>query len=161
MIMVKKLSVDELLAKATKPKELAMKYHPFYKGKLEVMPKVPIRTFQDFSIWYTPGVAEPCKAIQKNREEVYEHTNKANFVAVVSDGTRVLGLGNIGPEAGLPVMEGKALIFKYLGGVDAFPICLGTKTAEDIITAVKWLQPTFGDINLEDIQKPKCYYILE
>jgi len=159
--VTKKLSVEDLLAKANKPKELAMKYHPFYAGKIQIAPKVPIRTFQDFSIWYTPGVAEPCKDIHKNRNEVYTHTNKSNFVAVVSDGTRVLGLGNIGAEAGLPVMEGKALLFKYLGGVDAFPICLGTVDAENIISAVKWLTPTFGGINLEDIQKPKCYYILE
>lgn len=159
--MFKTLSIEELLAKANKPKEFAMKYHPLYVGKIQVAPKVPIRTFQDFSIWYTPGVAEPCKDINKNKDAVFEHTNKSNFVAVVSDGSRVLGLGNVSPEAGLPVMEGKALLFKYLGGVDAFPICLDTKNAEDIITAVKWLQPTFGGINLEDIQKPKCYYILE
>ncbi len=159
--MAKKLNVEDLLAKANKPKEFAMKYHPFYTGKIQIAPKVPIRTFQDFSIWYTPGVAEPCKDIYKNRNEVYTHTNKSNFVAVVSDGTRVLGLGNIGAEAGLPVMEGKALLFKYLGGVDALPICLGTVDAENIISVVKWLTPTFGGINLEDIQKPKCYYILE
>jgi malate dehydrogenase (oxaloacetate-decarboxylating) len=159
--MAKKLSVENLLAKANKPKELAMKYHPFYAGKIQVVPKVPIRTIHDLSIWYTPGVAEPCKDIHKNRSAVYKHTNKSNFVAVVSDGTRVLGLGNIGPEAGLPVMEGKALLFKYLGGVDAFPICLGTDDAENIISAVKWITPTFGGINLEDFQKPKCYYILE
>ncbi len=159
--MSKKLSVEDLLARANKPKEFAMKYHPFYAGKIQIVPKVPIRTVQDFSIWYTPGVAEPCKDIHKNGNKVYTHTNKSNFVAVVSDGTRVLGLGNIGAEAGLPVMEGKALLFKYLGAVDAFPICLGTVEAENIISAVKWLTPTFGGINLEDIQKPKCYYILE
>jgi malate dehydrogenase (oxaloacetate-decarboxylating) len=159
--MTKKMNVKDLLVKANKPKELAMKYHPFYTGKLQVAPKVPIRTFQDFSVWYTPGVAEPCKDIHKTENKVYEHTNKSNFVAVISDGTRVLGLGNIGAEASLPVMEGKALLFKYLGGVDAFPICLGTDKAENIISAVKWLTPTFGGINLEDIQKPKCYYILE
>lgn len=160
-VVAKKLDVEALLAKANQPKEFALKYHPFYAGKIQVAPKVPIRTFQDFSIWYTPGVAGPCKDIHDNKNDVYKHTNKSNFVAVVSDGSRVLGLGNIGAEAGLPVMEGKALLFKYLGGVDAFPICLGTNDAENIISAVKWLTPTFGGINLEDIQKPKCYYILE
>ena len=156
-----KVTKEELLAKAYKPAELALKYHPFYRGKIEVTLKAPVRTFDDFAIWYTPGVADPCKVIQKDREAVYEYTNKWNTVAVVSDGTRVLGLGNIGPEAGLPVMEGKALLFKYLGGVDAFPICLATTNPEEIITAVKWIQPAFGGINLEDIEHPKCFYILE
>jgi len=154
-------SVEELLKKAKLPAQLAMKYHPFYRGKIEVIPKAPIRTFDDFAIWYTPGVAEPCKAINKDKELVYEYTNKWNTVAVVTDGTRILGLGDIGPEAGYPVMEGKALLFKYLGGVDAFPICLDTKNADEIITAVKWLQPSFGGINLEDIEQPKCFYILD
>ena len=154
-------NVEELVKKAKKPGELALKYHPFYQGKIEVIPKCPVRTFDDFAIWYTPGVAEPCKIINKNIEAVYELTNRWNTVAVVSDGTRVLGLGNIGPEAGMPVMEGKAVLFKYLGGVDAFPICLGTKNADEIITAVKWLQPSFGGINLEDIEQPKCFYILD
>jgi len=154
-------NVDELLKKAKKPAELALKYHPFYQGKIEVIPKCAVRTFDDFSIWYTPGVAEPCKVINKNKDAAYELTNKWNTIAVVSDGTRVLGLGDIGPEAGLPVMEGKALLFKYLGGVDAFPICLATKDPDDIITAVKWLQPSFGGINLEDIAQPKCFYILD
>jgi malate dehydrogenase (oxaloacetate-decarboxylating) len=159
--MSEKLTVKELLAKAEKPKELAMKYHPFYRGKLEVAIKTPITSFQDFSVWYTPGVAEPCMDIHRDKNKVYEHTNKWNFVAIVTDGTRVLGLGNIGPEAGMPVMEGKALLFKYLGGVDAFPICLGTKDPEEIINVVKWISPTFGGINLEDFEKPKCYYILD
>ena len=114
-------TVEELLAKAEQPSKDAMKLHPFYKGKVEIVPKCCIRSFDDFAIWYTPGVAAPCKDIAKNPEKVFEHTNKKNFVAVVSDGTRVLGLGDIGPEAGLPVMEGKAILFKYLGGVDAFP----------------------------------------
>jgi len=156
-----KLSVEELLAKAEKPKELAMRYHPFYKGKIAVTPKAPVRTVDDFAIWYTPGVAEPCRAIQRDKALVDEYTNKWNAVAVVSDGTRVLGLGDIGPEAGLPVMEGKAMLFKYLGGVDAFPICLDTKEPDEIIQAVRWLQPSFGGINLEDIAKPKCFYILD
>jgi malate dehydrogenase (oxaloacetate-decarboxylating) len=106
-------------------------------------------------------VAEPCLAIKANKERVYELTSKWNTIAVVSDGTRVLGLGDIGPEAGLPVMEGKALLFKYLGGVDAVPICLDTKDPDEIIQAVKWLQPSFGGINLEDISSPKCFYILD
>lgn len=152
---------EELLDRAKKPAQEAMRLHPFYQGKIEVAPKCVIRDFGDFAIWYTPGVAAPCRAIAEDKELVYEHTNKWNTVAVVSDGTRVLGLGDIGPEAGLPVMEGKALLFKYLGGVDAIPICLDTKEPEEIITAVKWLQPSFGGINLEDISQPKCFHILE
>jgi len=159
--LTKTVSLEELLAKAQKPSEDAMKLHPFYRGKLSVMPKCCIRNFDDFAIWYTPGVAAPCKDIYNNPEKVYEHTNKANFVAIVSDGTRVLGLGNIGPEAGLPVMEGKAILFKYLGGIDAFPICIDAHEPEDIITFCKWLTPTFGGINLEDISKPKCFHILD
>lgn len=159
--MSNEIDVEALKRKAEKPKKLAMKYHPFYKGKVGVGLKAPVRDFHDFDIWYTPGVAGPCMDIYHNPEKVYEHTNKGNFVAVVSDGTRVLGLGDIGPEAGLPVMEGKGMLFKYLGGVDAFPICLNTKDPEEIITAVKWLTPSFGGINLEDISKPKCYYILD
>jgi len=159
--MTKKSTVEELLAKAKKPAKLAMAYHPFYEGKVQVMPKCAIRGPYDFAIWYTPGVAAPCRAIKENPELVFTHTNRWNYVAVVSDGTRVLGLGDIGPEAGLPVMEGKALLFKYLGGVDAFPICLGTKDPDNIVTACKWLEPTFGGINLEDIAKPKCFYVLD
>src|SRR6056297_2767243 len=119
------LSKEELIAKAKKPAEDAMKLHPFYKGKMQTALKCCVRNVKDFAIWYTPGVAAPCKAIKENMELSYEYTNRANTVAVVSDGTRVLGLGDIGPEAGMPVMEGKALLFKYLGGVDAFPICVG------------------------------------
>jgi len=158
---VEKTDVEKLLAKAYEPARLAKIYHPYYEGKIEVVPKCPIRDFNDFSIWYTPGVAEPCKLIHNNKEEVYHQTNKWNNVAIVTDGTRVLGLGDIGPEAGLPVMEGKALLFKYLGGVDAFPICLNTKDMEKIIETVKILQPTFGGINLEDIAQPKCFRILD
>ena len=149
------------MEKAKKPALDAMKLHPFYRGKMEVVPKCVIRDFNDFAIWYTPGVAEPCKAIAKDERLVYDYTNKWNMVAVVSDGTRVLGLGDIGPKAGLPVMEGKSILYKYLGGVDAFPICLGTKDPDEIITAVKWLQPSFGGVNLEDISQPKCFRILD
>jgi len=158
---MKEVTVEELLAKAEQPAKDAMRLHPFYKGKIEVIPKCRIRDFNDFAVWYTPGVADPCKEIKKDKEKVYEMTNKGNFVAVVSDGSRVLGLGDIGPEAGLPVMEGKALLYKYLGGVDAFPICVGTKDPDHIIQLVKWLQPTFGGVNLEDISHPKCFYILD
>lgn len=155
------LTVEELLAKAKKPGQDAMKLHPFYKGKISVIPKCCIRDFQDFAIWYTPGVAEPCKAIKADPEAVYEHTNKGNTIAVVSDGTRVLGLGDIGPAAGLPVMEGKAILFKYLGGVDVFPLCIGTKDTEKIIEWIKCLEPTVGGINMEDFSQPKCFYILD
>jgi len=156
-----KVSKEELLRKANKPAEDAMQLHPFYKGKVEVSPKCCIRDINDFAIWYTPGVAAVCKDIQAHPEKVYEHTNKGNMVAVVSDGTRVLGLGDIGPEAGLPVMEGKGLIFKYLGGVDAFPICLATKDPAEIIRTVQLLAPSFGGVNLEDIAQPKCFDILD
>ena len=152
---------EQLLAKAQKPSADAMRLHPFYKGKIQITSKVPVRDVNDFSIWYTPGVAAPCKDIQAHPEKVWEHTNRGNLIAVVSDGTRVLGLGDIGPEAGLPVMEGKALLFKYLGGVDAVAICLGTKDPDLFIQTVKLLQPSFGGINLEDIEKPKCFRILD
>ncbi len=152
---------EELLRKADAPNRVANKYHDFYHGKMQTVPKCVIRSFDDFAIWYTPGVAEACKAIRRNPEKVFDYTNRGNTVAIVNDGTRVLGLGNIGAEAGLPVMEGKALLFKYLGGVDAFPISLNTQNAEDIINVCKWIQPSFGGINLEDIEKPKCFYILD
>ncbi len=155
------LTKEELIAKAQKPNADAMKLHPFYRGKIEVSPKCCVRDFDDFAIWYSPGVAAPCKDIAKNPETVYEHTNKANMVAVVSDGTRVLGLGDIGALASIPVMEGKGLLFKYLGGVDAFPICLDTKDPDEIIRTVEILQPCFGGVNLEDISQPKCFYILD
>ena len=157
---MKQVNEKQLIEKANKPGKDAMLLHPFYRGKIEVVPKCRIKDFNDFAIWYTPGVAEPCKEIKKYPHKVYDYTNKWNTVAVVSDGTRVLGLGDIGPEAGLPVMEGKSLLFKYLGGVDAYPICLDTKDPDEIIQAVKWLKPSFGGINLEDIEKPKCFYIL-
>ena len=159
--LTKTISLEELLAKAKKPGEDAMVLHPFYHGKISIVPKCCIRDFNDFAIWYTPGVAEPCRDISRDPQKVYEHTNKGNLVAIVSDGTRVLGLGDIGPEAGLPVMEGKAILFKYLGGIDAFPICLDTKEPEKIIETTLLLQPSFGGINLEDIAQPKCFYILD
>jgi len=157
----KKFTKEELIAKANKPSEDAMKMHPFYKGKIEITPKACIRTYDDFAIWYTPGVAAVCKDIQKNPDKVFEYTNKGNTVAVISDGTRILGLGDIGPEAGMPVMEGKAMLFKYLGGVDAVPICLNTKKPDEIIKTVTYLEPCFGGINLEDIEQPKCFYVLD
>jgi malate dehydrogenase (oxaloacetate-decarboxylating) len=159
--MEEKVTKEELLAKARKPAQDAMRMHPYYRGKIEIVPKCVIRDVNDFAIWYTPGVADPCKDIERNPEAAYRHTNKGNMVGIVTDGTRVLGLGDIGPLAGLPVMEGKALLFKYLGGVDAFPICLDTKDPDEFIKTVKYLCPTFGGINLEDIENPKCFYILE
>jgi len=155
------LNIEELLAKAEQPSADAMRLHPFYRGKVEVALKARVRDFNDFAIWYTPGVAAPCRAIAEDPELVYEHTHKWNTVAVVSDGTRVLGLGDIGPKAGLPVMEGKALLFKYLGGVDAWPIMLDTKDPDKIIETVLLIQPGFGGINLEDISQPKCFRVLD
>jgi malate dehydrogenase (oxaloacetate-decarboxylating) len=156
-----KVDTEELLKKASRWSKIAPPYHAFYQGKVEVMPKCAIRSLQDFSIWYTPGVAQVCRDIEKDPELAFEGTSKWNYLAVVSDGTRVLGLGDIGGQAGMPVMEGKALIFKYLGGVDAFPICLSTKDPDEVIQAVKWIEPSFGGINLEDFSKPKCFYILD
>lgn len=155
------MNVEELLAKAKKPSAAAMKLHPFYRGKIETTLKCTVHSFDDFAIWYTPGVAAPCRAIEANPELVYEYTNKWNTVIVVSDGTRVLGLGDIGPKAGLPVMEGKALLYKYLGGVDGIPIMLDTKDPDAIINTVLMLQPGFGGVNLEDLAQPKCFYILD
>ncbi len=155
------LNVEELLAKAQQPSADAMVLHPFYKGKVETALKCCVRDFHDFAIWYTPGVAAPCRAIAEDPELVYEHTHKGNTVAVVSDGTRVLGLGDIGPKAGLPVMEGKALLYKYLGGVDAWPIMLDTKDPDQIIQTVLLIQPGFGGVNLEDLSQPKCFRILD
>lgn len=154
-------SVEELLSKARKPALISSQMHRFYEGKMQVMPKCPINSPNDFAVWYTPGVASPCKEIQANPEKSFELTNRWNSVAVVSDGTRVLGLGNIGPEAAMPVMEGKAMLFKYLGGVDAVAICLRTKDPDEIVRTCELLEPSFGGINLEDIEKPKCFHVLE
>ncbi len=154
-------AIQDLLAKAQEPTRIAEKYHAYYHGKMSTLPKCSVRDLDDFSIWYTPGVAAPCRAIQENPEKIYSLTNKGNTVAVISDGSRVLGLGNIGPEAGLPVMEGKCLLFKYLGGVDAVPIMLDINTPDEFIDTVLRLQPGFGGINLEDISQPKCFTILD
>lgn len=140
-------------------REEALKLHKDNQGKLAVTGKVPLRDANDLSLAYSPGVAEPCLEIHKEKDTVYDYTAKGNFVAVVSDGTAVLGLGNIGPEAAMPVMEGKAVLFKSFAGVDAFPICLGTTDTEEIIRTVKLLEPTFGGINLEDIAAPACFEI--
>ncbi len=139
--------------------EEALKMHSEHKGKIEVCSKVKLETRDDLSIAYTPGVAEPCKEIAKDKKNVFKYTAKSNLVGVVSDGTAVLGLGNIGAEAAIPVMEGKSILFKQFGGVDAFPICLDTKDTEEIIKAVKQIAPVFGGINLEDIASPKCFEI--
>jgi malate dehydrogenase (oxaloacetate-decarboxylating) len=142
-------------------REEALHMHRVNKGKLESKSKVQVRNANDLSLAYSPGVAEPCKEIYDKPETVYDYTMKGNMVAVVSDGTAVLGLGNIGPEAALPVMEGKAVLFKSFAGVDAFPICLGTTDVEKIIETVKLLEPTFGGINLEDIAATNCFVIEE
>jgi malate dehydrogenase (oxaloacetate-decarboxylating) len=152
---------EELKLRASLPSEISPKFHEFYSGKIEVIPKVQITSYKDFAIWYTPGVASPCKEISKDTSKVFSYTNKGNTVAVISDGSRTLGLGDIGPYASLPVMEGKALLFKYLGGIDAFPITLNVKDPDKIIEVVKAIEPVFGGINLEDIATPKCFYIYE
>lgn len=139
--------------------QMALEMHELHRGKIEVVSKVLVKTREDLSTAYTPGVAEPCRKIRDKRSEVYRYTAKGNLVAVVSDGTAVLGLGDIGPEAAMPVMEGKAILFKTFAGIDAFPICLDTKDPEEIIKTVKYLAPTFGGINLEDISAPRCFEI--
>ncbi len=156
-----KVTKEELLAKAKQPAADALRLHPFYHGKVQTTLRCRVRDFDDFAIWYTPGVAAACKAIEADPELAYEMTHKWNTVAVVSDGTRVLGLGDIGPKAGLPVMEGKALLYKYLGGVDAWPIMLATKDPDKIIETVLTIQPGFGGVNLEDLAQPKCFRILD
>ncbi|WP_129595715.1 NAD(P)-dependent malic enzyme [Anaerophilus nitritogenes] len=139
--------------------EMALKLHKENKGKITIESKIPVKNKDDLSTAYTPGVAEPCKKIYKNKEDVYTYTAKGNMVAVVSDGTAVLGLGDIGPYAAIPVMEGKAVLFKEFAGVDAFPICLNTKDEEEIIKTIKFMEPMFGGINLEDIAAPRCFEI--
>jgi len=139
----------------------ALAAHARYRGKVQVLPKCPVGGLDDFAIWYTPGVAAPCRDIQADRERVYAHTNKGNLIAIVSNGSRVLGLGDIGPEAGLPVMEGKALLFKYLGGVDAVPLCIRAPTVDDVVRTAAAIAPSFGGINLEDIAQPDCFRVLD
>lgn len=141
--------------------EKALELHRQWQGKLETVSKTPVKSREDLSLAYTPGVAEPCKVIAKDKEAAYTYTWKSNTVAVVSDGSAVLGLGNIGPYAAMPVMEGKAVLFKEFGGVNAVPICLDTQDTEEIIKAVTYLAPGFGGINLEDISAPRCFEIEE
>jgi malate dehydrogenase (oxaloacetate-decarboxylating) len=152
--------IRKLLANAEQPSKDAMRLHPFYRGKIETGIRCCIRDINDFSIWYSPGVAAPCRAIVENPERVYDFTSKWNTVGVISDGSRVLGLGDIGPKAGLPVMEGKAILYKYLGGVDAWPIVLDVHEEQQIVDTVLALQPGLGGANLEDIAAPKCFRIL-
>ena len=149
----------EMTEKKKDYNKLALEIHESKQGKLGVFSKVKVETRDDLSTAYTPGVAEPCRKIRDNKEAVYRYTAKGNLVAVVSDGTAVLGLGDIGPEAAMPVMEGKAILFKEFANIDAFPICLDTKDPEEIIKTVKYLAPTFGGINLEDISAPRCFEI--
>lgn len=141
--------------------EKALKLHEEWNGKLETISKTPVKSREALSLAYTPGVAEPCKVIAEDKEAAYKYTMKANTVAVISDGSAVLGLGNIGPHAAMPVMEGKAVLFKEFGGVNAVPICLDTQDTEEIIKAVTWLAPAYGGINLEDISAPRCFEIEE
>ncbi len=147
--------------KPEKFSELALKYSKFYAGKIQISPKVPVRDLKDFSIWYTPGVAAVSKLIADNKDLSFDYTGRWNTIAIVTDGSRVLGLGNIGPEGAMPVMEGKSLIFKYLGGVDAVPLTIKTQSQDEIIDLVQKLEPAFGGINLEDTESPKCFAILE
>jgi malate dehydrogenase (oxaloacetate-decarboxylating) len=142
-------------------REDALELHRVNRGKVAVVSKVKVEDARDLSLAYSPGVAEPCKEIEANPALSYLYTNRGNMVAVVSDGTAVLGLGDIGPEAGLPVMEGKAILFKTFADVDAFPVCLATKKVEEVVQAVQWLEPTFGGVNLEDISGPRCFAIEE
>ena len=139
--------------------EEALELHKKNKGKIEVTSKTQIKDMHDLAIVYTPGVAEPCRKINKDVSRVYEYTTKGNMVAVVTDGTAVLGLGDIGPEAALPVMEGKAVLFKHFAGIDAFPICLNSKDPDEIVRTVELIAPSFGGINLEDISAPRCFEI--
>jgi malate dehydrogenase (oxaloacetate-decarboxylating) len=141
--------------------ERALRWHRACAGKIQMMPRCPVSGLDDLSVWYAPGAAEPCTAIHADASAACDYTNIGNSVAIVSNGTRVLGLGDIGPKAAMPVMEGKALLFKYLGGVDAFPLCLNARDPNDLVRTVKALEPTFGGINLEDIEQPECFQILD
>ncbi len=139
----------------------SLRQHGLYRGKIQVLPKVQVNSLTDLAVWYTPGVASVSSAIAADPQRSFAYTNRSNMVAIVSDGTRVLGLGDIGPEAALPVMEGKALLFRHFGAVDAVPVCLGTKDAAEIVRIVEVLAPSFGAVNLEDIAQPKCFRILD
>jgi malate dehydrogenase (oxaloacetate-decarboxylating) len=156
------MSVSDARADAAAKFEAeALRQHARYRGKLQTFPKCPIRGAQDLALWYSPGAAAPCREIHAHPDAAYTYTNKGNCIAVVSDGSRVLGLGDIGPAAGLPVMEGKALLFKYLGGIDALPLCLSAADPDRLIETVRALEPSFGGINLEDIAQPKCFHVLD
>ena len=157
----KKSGESTELDRASRPEAESMRLHSFFRGKMETTLRCPVRNADDFAYWYTPGVAAPCLEIKRNPDKVYDYTSKWNTIAVISDGSRVLGLGDIGPKAGLPVMEGKALLFKYLGGVDCVAITLDTRDPDEIIRTVLLLQPSFGGINLEDLAQPKCFRILD
>ena len=174
IFIIKSLCYPPIVAKTTKDRielkgrgiimnyfEESLKLHERHAGKMEIRSKVQVVTRDDLSLAYTPGVAEPCKKIHENEDDVYRYTSKGNMVAVVTDGTAVLGLGDIGPKAGLPVMEGKSILFKEFAGVNAFPICLDTKEPDEIVTAVKMIAPGFGGINLEDISAPRCFEVEE
>ena len=152
------MSSDEARDEAS---QKALRYSAYYEGKIETIPKVPIRSLEDFSVWYTPGVAAVSRAIENDADLSFEYTNRWNTIAVLTDGSRVLGLGDIGPEASLPVMEGKALIYKYLGGVDAIPVPVRASNAQALIGMAQALEPALGGINLEDIASPKCFEVLE
>jgi malate dehydrogenase (oxaloacetate-decarboxylating) len=153
--------LEARLRAAEEPSRRALELHPYYRGKIQVLPKCPVSEPADLALWYTPGVAGPCRAIAADPELVWEHTNRANSVAIVSDGSRVLGLGDLGPEAGLPVMEGKALLFKHLGGVDAVPLCIDVQDPAAIVDLLAGIEPSFGGINLEDIAQPRCFTVLD
>ena len=152
---------DDRRKEAEKHYATALDWHERCRGKQEIFPRCPVRGNADFSVWYTPGVAEPCRRIHADPASVYKYTNKGNTIAVLSDGSRVLGLGDIGPEAGLPVMEGKGLIFKMYGGVDAFALCVNAPTADEMVAVGRAIAPSFGGINLEDIASPRCFDILD
>lgn len=139
----------------------ALRLHAYYRGKVQIAPRCPVRDLRDFALWYTPGVAASSRAIVAEPERVWEQTNRGNAIAIVSDGSRVLGLGDIGPEAGLPVMEGKSLLFKVLGGVDATPLCVRVADEQELVRTVQALEPSFGGINLEDIASPRCFRVLD